>query len=459
MEHAVTTESWIWAAQGVALSSVMPTRGRTLGAKARPWRHRWPRRGFPRLLRRVVMLVAVVGVVVTATITLRPVRASADENSDRAQVAQLGARIDQDGAVVESLVLSYDAAQSHEAVVAAQLQASRAHLEADRRAQLRATGLLRQLALDSYMTGAGDSLTMAIFDTGNTTELATQQQYTQVATSGLNNAIDAVQVDALHAKVAQAQLTTAQAEAQATVQHLAGARKAAQEELTRDDALLGQAKGSLQADIAAEARQREAEEQAEEQAMAARAAAEQAAAQAASQVAASHPVLVTFNPSPGSYANPLRDINALTPERIDQGVDYSGYGPIYAIGDGVVLSTVNSGWPGGTFIAYQLSEGPAGGLVVYAAEDIFPLVAVGQSVTAGTVLGTVYEGPTGIETGWANQSGDGTSMAIDAGQFSGANSTAFGANFSQLLTSLGAPPGVPQNDPATGSLPPSWPTW
>ena len=168
---------------------------------------------------------------------------------------------------------------------------------------------------------------------------------------------------------------------------------------------------------------------------------------------------MTFNPSPGSYADPLRDINALTPERIDQGVDYSGYGPIYAIGDGVVLTAVNSGWPGGTFISYRLSDGPAGGLVVYAAEDIDPLVAVGQSVTARTVLGTVYEGPNGIETGWANQSGDGTTMAIDAGQFSGANSTAFGANFSQLLASLGTPPGVPQNDPPTGNLPPGWPAW
>ena len=168
---------------------------------------------------------------------------------------------------------------------------------------------------------------------------------------------------------------------------------------------------------------------------------------------------VTVNPSPGSYANPLRAINALTPERIDQGVDYSGYGPIYAIGNGVVLSTVNSGWPGGTFIAYRLSGGPAGGLVVYAAEDIDPVVSVGQSVTAGTVLGTMYEGPDGIETGWADPSGDGTSMANDAGQFSGANSTAFGANFSALLASLGAPPGIAQNEPPTGDLPPGWPMW
>jgi len=193
--------------------------------------------------------------------------------------------------------------------------------------------------------------------------------------------------------------------------------------------------------------------------MAAQAAAAKAAA--AQPAAATHPinVTVTVTPSPGSYADPLRAISALMPERIDQGVDYSGYGPIYAIGDGVVLSTVNSGWPGDTFISYRLSDGPANGLVIYAAEDIDPMVTVGQSVTAGTVLGTMYEGPDGIETGWADPSGDGTSMASDAGQFSGANSTAFGANFSQLLASLGSPPGVAQNDPPTGILPPGWPTW
>jgi len=422
----------------------------------------------------VIRLVGVAVVALSATSVFRPARASADANSDRAQVAQLGSRLAQDGALVQRLVVSYDQAQAHAAIVGAQLEAAHAHLGADRRAEAGATGVLRKLALNTYMSGAGDNLTLSLFDTGDTTALATQQQYRQVATEGLNNAIDAVEVDAQHAKAAEAQLRAAQSQAEASVQQLAGARKAAQSALTRDATLLSQAQGNLQALLAVQAQQREAAEQAEEKAMAAQAAAKAAAAaaaQAAAQAAAhgssqtqgqgpsSHPVDVTFNPSPGSYSDPLRSINALTPERIDQGVDYSGYGPIYAIGDGVVLSTGNSGWPGGTFISYRLSDGPAGGLVVYAAEDIYPLVSVGQSVTAGTVLGTVYEGPSGIETGWANQSGDGTTMAIDAGQFSGANSTAFGTNFSELLASLGAPPGVAQNDPPTGGLPTGWPGW
>ncbi len=164
-------------------------------------------------------------------------------------------------------------------------------------------------------------------------------------------------------------------------------------------------------------------------------------------------------PSPGSYSNPLRSVKALYPERVDQGVDYSGYGPIYAIGDGVVLSVTNSGWPDGTFIAYRLTDGPAAGLTVYAAEDILPSVTLGEQVTPSTVLGTMFEGPDGIETGWASYAGTGATMAWGAGQFDGSNSTAFGYNFSQLLASLGAPPGVLQNDPATGNLPPGWPQW
>jgi murein DD-endopeptidase MepM/ murein hydrolase activator NlpD len=392
----------------------------------------------------------------TATIVLLPTLASADVSSDQAQVTQLESRIAQDGALVQRLVVSYDQAQARVIAVTAQVDAARAHLGADRRVQAQASGVLRTLALDSYMSGAADNSTLSLFATGSMTQLAAQQQYTKVATEGLNNAIDAVAVDVQHSQTAEAQLLTAQSQAEASVQQLTGARQAAQVALVRDDTLLSNVQGNLQTLLANEARQRLAAQQAQEQAMAAQAAAQAVAAQAA---AAAHPVKVTVNPSPGSYANPLRAVNALTPERIDQGVDYSGYGPIYAIGDGVVLSTVNSGWPGGTFISYRLTDGPASGLVVYAGEDIDPLVETGQSVTSGTVLGAMYEGPDGIETGWADPAGNGNSMANDAGQFSGANSTAFGASFSQLLASLGAPAGVAQNDPPTGSLPQGWPTW
>ena len=141
------------------------------------------------------------------------------------------------------------------------------------------------------------------------------------------------------------------------------------------------------------------------------------------------------------------------------GVDYSGYGPIYAIGDGIVLTTTVPGWPGGTMIVYQLTDGPANGLVVYAAEDIAPAVQVGDTVTANTVLGLMYLGPDGIETGWGDPAVIGNTLAGDTHQFNGANTTAFGANFSEFLHWLGAPPGIPQNQPPTGTLPRNWPRW
>src|SRR5215475_169557 len=36
------------------------------------------------------------------------------------------------------------------------------------------------------------------------------------------------------------------------------------------------------------------------------------------------------------YKNPFRDIKGMIPERIDQGVDFGGTGPIYALGDAVI---------------------------------------------------------------------------------------------------------------------------
>jgi hypothetical protein len=75
------------------------------------------------------------------------------------------------------------------------------------------------------------------------------------------------------------------------------------------------------------------------------------------------------------YLNPLRGVGGLIPERIDEGVDFFGSGPVYALGDAVITSaTGNSGWPGGGWITYQLTDGPDAGLMVYVAEDVTPTV-------------------------------------------------------------------------------------
>jgi len=162
------------------------------------------------------------------------------------------------------------------------------------------------------------------------------------------------------------------------------------------------------------------------------------------------------------YKNPFRDISGLIPERIDQGVDFGGTGPIYALGDAVVTSATaaNYGWPGGGWITYQLTDGPAKGLKVFVAEYIRPTVSAGQHVTADTVIANMYPGGGGIETGWAMASGfTAESQLAEAGGISGSGPfpTKVGLNFEELLQYLGVPPANNFGDSPAGLLPAKYP--
>ena len=192
-------------------------------------------------------------------------------------------------------------------------------------------------------------------------------------------------------------------------------------------------------------------------AAAARAAAQQRQAQAAQQAQAAA--------TAAAYANPLRNVSGLVPERVDQGVDFSGSGPVYAIGNGVVTDALGSGsgWPGGGWITYRLTSGPAQGLVVYVAEDVTPDVQVGQTVSSGTVVANMFSGGDGIETGWAM--GDGSSQepesqAPEAGGIGagGPFPTITGLNFDELLQALGVPAAPNAGQGGSGALPQGYPT-
>jgi murein DD-endopeptidase MepM/ murein hydrolase activator NlpD len=144
------------------------------------------------------------------------------------------------------------------------------------------------------------------------------------------------------------------------------------------------------------------------------------------------------------YLNPLRKISGLMVERIDMGADFGGSGPVYAIGDGVITNATadSPGWPGGGWITYQLTDGPAKGLMVYLAEDVTPTVQVGQHVTPNTVIANMYNGSAGIETGWAMSDGSSAESQLpEAGGISGNGPfpTAVGKNFAELLNALGVP--------------------
>jgi hypothetical protein len=166
--------------------------------------------------------------------------------------------------------------------------------------------------------------------------------------------------------------------------------------------------------------------------------------------------------APAAYVNPLRAVAGLVPERIDEGVDFGGAGPVYALGDAVVTNAgENAGWPGGGWITYRLTDGPDAGLMVYLAEDVTPTVRAGQRVTPTTVIANMFGGGDGIETGWAQPTGVSAESELpDAGGIGGGGPfpTQVGANFDQLLQLLGVPAAPNAAEPAYGLLPPNYPT-
>jgi murein DD-endopeptidase MepM/ murein hydrolase activator NlpD len=163
------------------------------------------------------------------------------------------------------------------------------------------------------------------------------------------------------------------------------------------------------------------------------------------------------------YLNPLRNVNGLSPERVDEGVDFSGTGPVYAIGDGVITSATGAagGWPGGGWITYKLTDGPGQGLIVYVAEDLTPTVQVGQHVSPSTVIGYMFEGGDGIEIGWAALNGLlAQSQLTEAAEIGEADAfpTAVGLNFEDLLVSLGVPAAPNRDEIGSGIVPADYPS-
>lgn len=161
----------------------------------------------------------------------------------------------------------------------------------------------------------------------------------------------------------------------------------------------------------------------------------------------------------GGYKNPFRDVKNLRPDRVDEGVDYGGNGPVYAIGKGKVDGIFYNFYAGEPYIAYTLNGngGAADGKTVYLAENVTPKVKQGDIVDSNTVIATMSGG---IETGWADPNRLPNTMAHDVwvGNDSSSNYTAFGKNFNQFLVKLGSPSGSYGSN-ELGTLPSGWPTW
>jgi len=405
--------------------------------------------------------------------------AGASVGTDRADIAKLEQQIAAQGERAQALVERYDAVQARVNALDDQIAHDQTRVVADQGVEAAAMRTLRQVAITAYVSGsAADSPTLAMFGgTSSLAALSEQNQYLGAVNAKWDDALTTLHLDQHRTQDAQNGLRSEQAQAKTTLRELATARDAATAAIASDEARLTHASGDLRSLLAAASARRRTAEVAAERALAAAPLPAPSATPLPSPTPSTTPPPVaapaatprpTPKPTPkppplpappsSGYANPLRSVIGLSSERIDQGVDYTGFGPIYALGNGVVLSTVGSGWPGGTFIAYRLTDGPAQGLVVYAAEDIEPSVEVGAAVTTDTVLGHMYAGPDGIETGWADGSALPDTMARTSGQFNGSNSTAYGDNFSQFLQSVGAPGGV-EVPPSVGVLPASWPQW
>ena len=108
--------------------------------------------------------------------------------------------------------------------------------------------------------------------------------------------------------------------------------------------------------------------------------------------------------SPGFEAEYVSPFVSATQGRIDMGVDFTGAGPIVAIGNARILATGAPGWPEGGGVLYRLLDGPEAGSVIYVYEGVSATVRPGQWVAAGQQIASFVEGGS-IEIGFADSSG------------------------------------------------------
>jgi murein DD-endopeptidase MepM/ murein hydrolase activator NlpD len=441
--------------------------------------------------RRAPIVGATVAIIalLTSGLVASTANAANSVEAERAQIARIQKEIAQKGAEIEALVGKANQARANLDALHHEIGRDEQLLAADARAERAAMALVRQAAVVAYVGhGSASGSSLALLDgTSSITEMMGGWHYLDSVNAHFDDTITQLEIAKGRTDDDRRELVKQQDDAQHVLDQLTRAQSDASAAITAQNATLARVTTELTQTLVAQKRQKEAQARvAARRAIAAALAAatqkDDAAPSDALQGSGPAPRVVPASqggsdsapppqgapppaplppPAPVSgtgYANPFRSVSGLSPERIDSGVDYAGVGPVYAVGDGVVLNIYAGDWPGGTFIAYQLSDGPAKGLVVYTAEDLNPQVSVGSTVTANTVIGQMYGGPHGIEIGWADGSAIPNAMARSAGQYHGGNSTAFGYNFSRLLQALGAPGGILQNDP-TGTLPPGWPQW
>lgn len=132
--------------------------------------------------------------------------------------------------------------------------------------------------------------------------------------------------------------------------------------------------------------------------------------------------------------------------RVDQGVDFTGRGPVPALADGKITraQSSGSGWPGGTMIVLQLDKPvKVKGTTykyIFVAENIDVKVITGQQVKAGDTLGIARGVYPFTETGFADDA-NGTTYARTHGGYTEGQQTRAGKDMLAWMGFGGKTPG------------------
>jgi hypothetical protein len=140
---------------------------------------------------------------------------------------------------------------------------------------------------------------------------------------------------------------------------------------------------------------------------------------------------------PGFEIEYVSPFLSATTGRIDQGVDFTGTGPIGAVGDAEILKTGAPGWPEGGGVLYKLLSGERAGQIIFVYEGVEPTVQAGQKVAAGDQIATFVPGGS-IEMGFADADG----VPLSHGEYEEGEETESGREMAAFLSSIGGANGL-----------------
>lgn len=146
----------------------------------------------------------------------------------------------------------------------------------------------------------------------------------------------------------------------------------------------------------------------------------------------------------GFYTYPFSHSDNLYVSRTDMGKDFSGEGPIQAIGKAKILSTGAPGWPEEGGVLYKLLKGPAKGRTIFTYEGVDPTVEPGEVVKKGETIANFRPGGS-IETGFATPTGE----ALAAPYYNEGDVTPPGEKMSAWLERLSGKPSAPLSGSTT----------